>query len=205
MPQKGVDPNIISYNTVLNGFLKKGDEAGFEEILKEITKKGLSPNVVTYNCRISALCGKGKSFEAEELLDAMVAKDVYPNRLSFKTLIDAFCKEGEGDVDSAMRVFKRMQDMKRNDGTGVSPNFETYVLLLRSLVGKGKFGPGVEVFKECLERKWAPPFEAVKGLVDGLIKNSQLDEAKDVVAKMRKVIKGDAVDAWKKVEGEFAF
>ncbi|XP_008803607.1 pentatricopeptide repeat-containing protein At1g11630, mitochondrial-like [Phoenix dactylifera] len=202
MPEKGVNPDIISYNTVLSGFLKKGDETGFEGVLKKITKEGLSPNVVTYNCRISELCGKGKNSEAEELLDVMISKGVYPNRLSFNTLIDAFSKEG--DVDSAMRVFKRMQDMKRDDGSGVSPNFEVYIVLLRGLVGKGKFGPGVEVFKECLERKWAPPFEAVKGLVDGLIENSQVDEAKDIVAKMRKVLKGDAVDAWKKVEGEFA-
>ncbi|XP_010935507.1 small ribosomal subunit protein mL103 (rPPR7) [Elaeis guineensis] len=202
MPEKGVNPDIISYNTVLSGFLKKGDEARFDEVLKKITEKGLSPNVVTYNCRISALCGKGKSFEAEELLDVMVSKEVYPNRLSFKTLIDAFSKQG--DVDSAMRVFKRMQDMKRNDGSGVSASFEMYMVLLHGLVGKGKLGPGVEVFKECLERKWAPPFETVRGLVDGLIKNSQVDEAKDVIAKMRKVVRGDAADAWKNVEGEFA-
>ncbi|XP_073000795.1 small ribosomal subunit protein mL103 (rPPR7)-like [Typha latifolia] len=196
-------PNIVSYNTLLTGYLRTKDDEGFDEILKEIISRGLEPNVVTFNCRITRFCAKGESFKAEELLDVMISKGVHPNLATFNALIDGFCKEG--DAAAALRAFKRMKVMKRMNGSeGVEPNADTYITLMRSLVEKGGFGEALWVSKECLAKKVAPPFEVVKGLVDGLMKESKVDEAKAVVAKMRMVVKGDAVDAWNKVEGELA-
>ncbi|XP_018674204.2 small ribosomal subunit protein mS78 (rPPR3a) [Musa acuminata AAA Group] len=202
MPDKGVEPDIICYNTVLEGYLKKGDYSGFDEFLKEFNRKKFSPNVGTFNCRIAALCAQGKSLQAEELLDVMQSKTIQPNRLSFNTLIDGFCKEG--NMDSAMKVFERMKGFMRPDDTRVSPDFKTYTTLLEDLVEKGEFGKGVEICKECLKKKWAPPFETVKGLIDGLVKSSRVNEAKDVISRMGKGIKGDARDAWKKIEESFS-
>ena len=91
--------------------------------------------------------------------------------------------------------------MKRMNGKdGLSPNPDTYIMLIRSLAEKGEFGHALVISKECLTKKFAPPFEVVKGLIDGLVKDSKVDEAKDFVAKMREILKGDAVDAWKKFE-----
>ncbi|XP_010906102.1 pentatricopeptide repeat-containing protein At2g18520, mitochondrial [Elaeis guineensis] len=196
----GVEPDIVSYNTLLYGYLKKGDDDGFEEILKEIANRGLEPNVVTFNCRILKFCGKNESFKAEELLDVMVSKGIQPNLGTFNPIIEGFCKEG--CTGSAVRVFKRMRMMKRMNGKeGVSPSPNTYIVLIRSLVEKGEFGEALMICKECLTKKLAPPFEVVKGLTDGLVKDSKVDEAKDVVTKMREILKGDAVDAWKNFEG----
>ncbi|KAL6911215.1 hypothetical protein ACP4OV_000020 [Aristida adscensionis] len=204
MPDKaGLQPDIVSCNEVLKGYLNTGDNAAFDALLKEITgpKRRLKPNVGTYNLRMAALCAKGRSFEAEELLDAMGAKGVPPNRASFNTVIKGLCNEGE--VGAAMALFKKMPEVPRQNGTGVSPNFETYIMLLEALVNKGVFGPALEVCKECLQNKWAPPFHAVKGLVQGLVKSRKAKQAKEVFVAMRKVVKGDAKEEWKKVEAEF--
>ncbi|RRT63738.1 hypothetical protein B296_00018982 [Ensete ventricosum] len=198
MPDMGVEPDIICYNTVLDGYLKKGDYSGFHEFLEEISRKKFSPNVGTFNCRIAALCAQGKSFQAEELLDVMKSNRIQPNRSSFNTLIDGFHKEG--NMDSAMKVFERMKGFKRPDDTGVSPDFKTYTTLLQGLVEKEEFARGVEICKECLEKKWAPPFEDVKRLMEGLMKSSRVNEAKDVISWMGKEMKDDARDAWKKIE-----
>lgn len=198
MPERGVSPDIVSYNEILNGYLRKQDEVAFDEFLKHIHSKGLNPNIVTYNCRISLLCAKGRTFEAEELLDAMISKGINPNRKTFNALISGFCSEGE--VGAAAAAFKRMKEMEN-----VSPNFETYIMLIRGLVGKGVLGPAVEICKECLDRKWAPPFQPVKRLIDGLVEDSQAEKAKDVVARMRKAVKGNAAEEWKKIEVAFAF
>nr|UPT48436.1 pentatricopeptide repeat protein AaPPR75 [Agave angustifolia] len=203
MPQKGVKPDIVSYNAVFNGYLKKWDKVGCEEILKEMNGKGLEANVVTFNCRIAGLCATGRSFEAEELLDVMATKKVKPNRNTFNMVIEGFCKEG--NAKKAMRIFKRMKSVKEEDEGSASPNFDTYVMLIKSLVENREFGKGLEVFKECTDRKWSPPFAAVRGLVEGLKKESRVDEAKEVVAKMKKVVKGDAMDAWKNIEAAISF
>ncbi|KAG8056364.1 hypothetical protein GUJ93_ZPchr0002g26309 [Zizania palustris] len=201
-----VEPDIISCNEILNGYLKKDDYATFDQFLKDNTTGGskrLKPNVGTYNIRMAALCSKGRSFEAAELLNAMAAKGVPPNRGSFNTVIQGLCKEGE--VGAAVALFKTMPEVPRLIGKGVSPNFETYIMLLEALVKKGVFGPALEVFKECVENKWAPPFQAVEGLMKGLLKSKKAKHAKEVAMAMRKAVKGDAKKEWQKLNNKMLF
>ncbi|XP_020094056.1 pentatricopeptide repeat-containing protein At1g11630, mitochondrial-like [Ananas comosus] len=204
-------PNVVSYNTLLTAYLKNsGEGAGdedldekFDEILHEIARRGIEPSVVTFNCRIARFCAKGESFKAEELLDVMLAKGIRPNLGTFNALIAGFCKEG--DADAAVGVFKRMKAMKRRNGSdGVAPNADTYVALLRALIWKGDFEGALGICRECLARKVAPPFEVTKGLIEGLVRESKVEEARDVAEKMRAVVRGDAKDAWDKVEGELS-
>lgn len=209
MPSKAdVEPDIVSCNEILKGYLNAADYAAFDQFLKDNTtaaggKRRLKPNVSTYNLRMASLCSKGRSFEVAELLDAMEAKGVPPNRGSFNTVIQGLCKEGE--VGAAVAIFKRMPEVPRPNGKGVLPNSETYIMLLEGLVNKGVFAPALEVFKECLQNKWAPPFQAVQGLIKGLLKSRKAKHAKEVAMAMRKVVKGDAKEEWKKVEAEFSF
>ncbi|CAM0949561.1 unnamed protein product [Alopecurus aequalis] len=201
MPDRaGLKPDIVSCNEILRGYIKTGDYAAFDQLLKDVTgsKRRLKPNVTTYNLRMAALCAKGRSFEAEELLDAMGANGVPPNRESFNTVIGGLCKEGE--VTAATALFKRMPEVPRLKGKGVSPNLETYITLLEALVEKRVFGPALEVCKGCLEDKWVPPFKAVKGLIVGLVKSRKVKHAKELGMAMKKAAKGDAKEEWEKVE-----
>ncbi|XP_066338186.1 small ribosomal subunit protein mS86 (rPPR1)-like [Miscanthus floridulus] len=199
-------PDIISYNTVLAGYSVQDDEEGFEKLLKEISLNNLEPNVVTYNCRIQWFSKKGETVKGEELLDVMESKGVAPNYLTYNALVQGYCKEG--NVGAAMRVFKRMKVMKRREGRsdlGISAHSQVYVVLFRSLVEKEKLDDALWICKSCFAMKAAPPFEAVKGLVEGLVKAGRSTEAKDVVAKMEFLVKGDAKLAWGKVVGELSF
>ncbi|KAJ1295111.1 hypothetical protein BS78_01G198800 [Paspalum vaginatum] len=199
-------PDIISYNTVLSGYSAQDGGEGFEKILKEISDSKLEPNVVTYNCRIQWFSKKGETSKGEELLDVMESKEVAPNYLTYNALVQGYCNEG--NVGAAMRVFKRMKVMKRREGRsdlGVSAHSQTYVVLFRSLVEKEKLDDALWICKSCFAMKAAPPFEAVKGLVEGLVKAGRSTEAKDVVAKMELLVKGDAKPAWEKIVGELSF
>lgn len=198
-------PDIISYNTVLAGYSAQDDDEGFNNLLKEINARKLEPNVVTYNCRIQWFAKKGETVKGEELLDVMESKEVAPNYLTYNALVQGYCKEG--NVGLAMRVFKRMKVMKRREGRsdlGVSAHSQTYVVLFRSLVEKEKLDDALWICKSCFAMKAAPPFEAVKGLVEGLVKAGRSAEARDVVAKMDLLVKGDAKLAWGKVVGELS-
>ncbi|XP_074565491.1 small ribosomal subunit protein mL103 (rPPR7)-like [Curcuma longa] len=203
MAEKGITPDIISFNALLSGYLKNGEDDRFDEILKQISSAGLEPNIVTYNCRISKFCRDSETFKAEELLDVMVSKGIHPNLKTFSTIISGY--SAEGNVNAALKVYKRMKTMKsRNKSEGVPPNADIYVVLVRGLVEKGEFGEALGICQECLNNKYELPFEVVKALIDGLVKNSRIDEAKDVVAKMRTIVKGFDIDAWNKLEGELS-
>ncbi|KAL5224445.1 hypothetical protein ABZP36_011084 [Zizania latifolia] len=198
-------PDIVSYNTVLAGYSAQDDGEGFEKLLKEINARKLVPNVVTFNYRIQWFAKKGETFKGEELLDVMESKDVAPNYLTFNALVQGYCKEG--NVGAAMRMFKRMKVMKRREGRsdlGVSAHSQTYVVLFSSLVEKERLDDALWICKSCFAMKAAPSFEAVKGLIEGLVKDGRSAEAKDVVAKMSLLVKGDAKVAWEKIVGELS-
>ncbi|KAM3402273.1 hypothetical protein ACQJBY_006285 [Aegilops geniculata] len=198
-------PDIISYNTLLAGFSEQDDAEEFEKLLKEINENKLEPNVVTYNCRMRWFARKGETFKGEELLDVMESKGVLPNYVTYNALVQGYCKEG--NVGAAMRVFKRMKVMKRREGRsdlGVSVHSQTYVLLFKSLVEKERLDDALWLCNSCFAMKAAPSFEAVKGLVEGLVKGGRSAEAKGVVAKMSFLVKGDAKVAWEKIAGELS-
>ncbi|KAK9274431.1 hypothetical protein L1049_021678 [Liquidambar formosana] len=188
-----VAPDINSYNVLLGAYLKNRDGSGFDGIVKEISKTGLEYNVTTYNYRISKFCKNKECARAKKLLDEMVSKGLKPNSASYNTVIDGFCRVG--DFESAQKVLQSMVA----DGYVLPCSF-TYYTLIRHMVEEGEFDSALEMCEEIIRRKWVPPFEAMEALVKGLIKMSKAKEAKEVVAKMKKRLKGPAVDSWGKIE-----
>ncbi|KAG6506891.1 pentatricopeptide repeat-containing protein At1g55890, mitochondrial-like [Zingiber officinale] len=146
MPAKGVEPDIVCYDIVLDGYLEMRDDSGFEKVLEEIGKKKFRQTLNTYNCRIAALCAKGKSSQAEELLDVMQSDGVHPNKTCFYSLIVGFCEEG--NLDSAWEVWERMKGIERPNGTCLSLDGYTYNTLLTSLEKKGE---QLKMFKVYME------------------------------------------------------
>ncbi|KAK8935533.1 hypothetical protein KSP39_PZI012980 [Platanthera zijinensis] len=199
--KKNLEPGIIAYNSILNGYLKKDDKAGFVDTLKTIYSKGITPNLFTYNIRMLDFCKKSESFKAEELLDVVISKGMQPNFSAFNTVITGFCEEL--DFESAIRVFKKMKSMKNANGKALfSPNADTFLALIRGLVDNGDFVMAQKICRDCLRMKYAPPFETMKALINGLVKDSKVVDAKYLAVMMRKVAKGDALDSWTKLEAE---
>ncbi|KAG7017691.1 Pentatricopeptide repeat-containing protein, mitochondrial, partial [Cucurbita argyrosperma subsp. argyrosperma] len=106
----------------------------------------------------------------------MVSKGVKPNSSSYDAIIHGY---GNSMLE---------------DGH-VSPSSPIYYSLIRSMVKEGEF-----TCREIIKRRWVPQFEAMEGLVRGLVGMSKVEEAKEVVEKMKKMLKGPAVDSWGKIE-----
>ena len=184
------NPDIGSYNVLLEAYSENGDGVEFDEILKEIKNKGLEHDCTTYNHRILRFCKNKESVRAKKLLDEMVAKGVKPNSASYNMIIHGFCKVG--DFESAQKVLERMLA----DGY-VAPCSISYITLFQHMVKEGEFDSALNMCKEIIRRKWVPPFEAMDGLVKGLVEISKVEAAKEVVEKMKKRLKGNAADSWK--------
>lgn len=188
-----VVPDIESYNVLLSAYLEKGGTSGFDWAVNEVLSKGLEGNLVTYNCRITKLCKSKEVVKAKNLLDEMVMKGVKPNADSYNMIILWFCKVG--DLISAKNVLERMVA----DGY-VLQQSRGYFVLMRAMVEKGEFESGLETYKEILKKNWIPPFETMKGLINGLVQMSKVEAAKEVIEDMNKKLRGSAVDSWKRLE-----
>ena len=189
----GVLPDICSYNVLLEAYLKRKDWVKFDDLKNVVIKRGLEGNVTTYKHMIVRLCKNKECDGASKLLDEMVDKGVAPNAACYNWIIYGFCRIG--DFVSAKIVLERMI----KDGY-VAPSSLTYYTLFRHMVQEGEFLSALVMCKIILKRNWVPPFEAMEGLVKGLLEISMKKEACKVVKKMKKRLQGPALDSWVKIE-----
>ncbi|KAK9063852.1 hypothetical protein SSX86_017724 [Deinandra increscens subsp. villosa] len=194
MESKGkVKPDISSYNILLGGYLDSGKKSAFDMVVKEISEKGLEPNLITYNHRILRYCKNKECVRAKKLLDEMILKGVEPDSSSYNAIIFGFCKVG--DLESARKVLEKMD----SDGYVKATSFGHYTLM-KHMVEEGELDGGLKVCKDIIQKKWVPPFEATKLLVNGLVKDSKADEAKEIVGTFKNRLRGSALESWGKIE-----
>ena len=102
-----VEPNLVTYNSVINAWSKSGlPDAGekAEALLQRMEELGLKPNTISFNAAISAWANSNDSSagqRAELLLQKMWELyeagdvDVKPNTTSFNSVIAAWTKQRE--------------------------------------------------------------------------------------------------------------
>ncbi|KAD2804508.1 hypothetical protein R6Q59_030036 [Mikania micrantha] len=194
MESKGnVKPDICSYNILLGGYLDSGKKSAFDMVVKQISEKGLEPNLITYNHRIMRHCKSKECVRAKKLLDEMISKGVEPDSSSYNAIIFGFCKVG--DLESARMVLEKMV----SDGYVKATSFGYYTLM-KHMVEEGEFDGGLKICKDIIQKKWVPPFEATKLLVNGLVKDSKTDAAKEIVGNFKNRLRGSALQSWGKIE-----
>ncbi|KAM7522725.1 hypothetical protein LguiA_012627 [Lonicera macranthoides] len=71
IPCKGLNYNVVIYNSMLQGLFENGRCASARELFDEVFSKGLQPDVCTYTVMINGLCQEGLFDEAKELLIRM--------------------------------------------------------------------------------------------------------------------------------------
>ncbi|KDP20770.1 hypothetical protein JCGZ_21241 [Jatropha curcas] len=196
MNRKGVKPNATTFGNLLAGFYK---EEKFEDVGKvlEIMKQkyGIRPGVSTYNTRIQSLCKLKRATEAKALLDGMLSRKIEPNSVTYCHLIHGFCSEG--NLEEAKRLFKSMVNH------GCQPDSECYFTLLYYLCKGGDFETALTICKESIGKGWVPYFGIMKSLVNGLAGVGKVEEAKGLVAQMKKRFTKN-VQLWDEIEAGLA-
>nr|CAB3459400.1 unnamed protein product [Digitaria exilis] len=165
MLQLGIEPSIVTYNTLLDSFLKEGREDKAAMVLKEMETQGIGclPNDVTYNVVISWLTRKGEMGEAVELVDWMrLSKKA--SSFTYNMLITGFFAKGflkkvealqlvmenEGDLDEARRLKEEMVEQ------GCLPDVCTYTVLMNGSHKVRNLAMAREFFDEMLSKGLQP-------------------------------------------------
>ncbi|KAK8546760.1 hypothetical protein V6N13_093803 [Hibiscus sabdariffa] len=80
LPQKlSIEPNLVSYNTVINAFCEMGSLDSARLMLDEMEKKGVQPDVITFNTLLHSFCKNGRVGDGEKIWGKMVEKNVAPD------------------------------------------------------------------------------------------------------------------------------
>ena len=55
---KGVEPNVVTYSTLIKGLCKHNDIAKTETVVQRMIAKGFEPDLVTYSHLVVGMCKK---------------------------------------------------------------------------------------------------------------------------------------------------
>ncbi|CAD6225229.1 unnamed protein product [Miscanthus lutarioriparius] len=141
MIERGVQPDVPTYNALIDALCRGGDVALAQEQLKDMQRsRGLAPDAATYGPFLHSACASKDARAALRVLDRMRARSLTPNVFTYNAVIRLLCELGE--VDEAYNILMAAY--------GEKPDVWSYNTLLNThcklkeegLIGQLRFGMG---------------------------------------------------------------
>ncbi|KAL0283154.1 UNVERIFIED_CONTAM: hypothetical protein Sangu_2908900 [Sesamum angustifolium] len=182
MPGMRLKPSIISYNSLINGYYKKGrvEEAGhlFLEVphkgqiieafsfLHIMEEQGVYPDITTYSTLIHGLCKNGKLEIARDLSNSLPCKSLQPDVQLYAIIIGSLCQEGHVEETKCL-----LAEMEKS---GCAPNTVTYNICIQGLLERKLLAEAKALLDEMHRRGFSPDSTTVS-----LFINQPQDEGYD--------------------------
>jgi pentatricopeptide repeat protein len=156
MLSEGLEPNERMCSLLVSDLARSGSQAGLqraEEMMSEMRRKKMSVTQATWTSLISGYFRGGWETDAWSAVERMGRSGISLNRVGYNIIL----KQGQGRW--CLKVFERMVK------EGVSPNNDTFVIVLTPLVHKKQWAEADKVIQE-MERLG---FRAEKGTLSRLV------------------------------------
>ena len=129
MKENGPNPDIVSYNTILRYYCRRGDFRAVATQVRELTSAGLVGDVFTFSTILSALLKVGREDATQMMVHLMEKQGVKPNVATYSAIIDQQMREqNEKNFHAALRL---LQNMEQDPQT--QPNEVTYTTILAGM------------------------------------------------------------------------
>ncbi|CAK9135082.1 unnamed protein product [Ilex paraguariensis] len=185
------DPDVVTYNTLVDGLCRAGKVKIAHNVIKGMLKKDLNlkPNVVSYTTLIRGIVAfvKHKKLDKiKEIFEGTGGDGVFvPDTCTFNTLMNAHCNAQ--NLDEALKVFEKMTELR------VRPDSATYSVLIRNLCQKGDFERAEQLFDELAEKEillldvgCKPLVAAYNPMFEYLCRNGRTKKAETVFRQLMK-------------------
>jgi len=144
--------DVVSYNTVMKGYLLLGDCQSAHQLLEEMTERGLPPSLVTCHALLNARVQGGDLPAAWRLIDEMKAVALAPNAVTCSILLKAFVTPSH--AHGLCRVMNMIESM-------TSPMDEVlFASLAEACIRTGRFDVLRERTRQCFEKGGLPGLTA---------------------------------------------
>ncbi|KAF4653913.1 hypothetical protein FOL47_010233 [Perkinsus chesapeaki] len=102
--------DVVSFNTVMKGYLKQGNMKQARRIMRDMHKAGLAPNLITYNELLHTLVQNKDRKGIWEVVDEMKRNRLPPNNVTCSILLKALTSHSHSsDVVRTMELVERMR------------------------------------------------------------------------------------------------
>ena len=168
----GIVPDVVSYNTLIDGCILVDDSAGALTYFNEMRARGIAPTKISYTTLMKAFALSGQPKLANKVFEEMLRDPrVKVDLVAWNMLVESYCRLGL--VEEAKKTVQRMRE------NGFYPNVATYGSLANGIALARKPGEALLLWNEVKERcavkeeeeksnSSPPPLKPDEGLLDTL-------------------------------------
>ncbi|KAH0657872.1 hypothetical protein KY289_026620 [Solanum tuberosum] len=169
MLSKGVKPNIITCNTLVDACARRWNFEEMNNILALMKRERVDLNVETYKFSVDGFLSSGKIDDAERLIlemlgnmeralslfRQMIVKDICPNGDTYSVLVKGLCDKGQGvELDGSM-----------------------FDILIHCYFKAGMIEEAVSILGLMEKREFIADTSVYELIIDGLLKLDRTEEA----------------------------
>ncbi|CAN6895952.1 unnamed protein product [Brassica oleracea] len=189
MEAKGIEANVVTYNSLISSFCKAGRWDDGAQLLKDMITRGIASDVVIFNALIDCLVKERKLKEAEELhckvkrvddgmklFREISLRGLVADTITYSILIQGFCQEGKLNV--AKELFQEMVS------EGARPDTVTYGILLDGLCDNGELEEALEILDKMHTSKMDPGIGVYNIIIHGMCNARKVDDAWDLFSSL---------------------
>ncbi|KAK3038396.1 hypothetical protein RJ639_030562 [Escallonia herrerae] len=141
----GIEPDVVSYNTLIDGCIVVDDSAGALAYFNEMRERGIAPTKISYTTLMKAFALSGQPKLANKVFDEMLNDPrVKVDMVAWNMLVEGYCRLGL--IDQAKQI---VEQMRKN---GFYPNVATYGSLANGIAIARKPGEALLLWNEVKER-----------------------------------------------------
>lgn len=172
--------DIITYNTMLDAYLKRDLPAEGVKIMQELSRADLRPDVVTYGIMIDAQARSHNIDEAMALYNEMSERGIRANERVLSSLVNAAAQGDERQVTDMVSAIESMSYREN-----LRPDRVAFNALLNSLANKGKAREAQQLFDTVFSEKNSSRFHqpdtaTYTSLITAYTKSGDIDTALDI-------------------------
>ncbi|XP_022881042.1 pentatricopeptide repeat-containing protein At1g22960, mitochondrial-like [Olea europaea var. sylvestris] len=174
----GIEPTIVTYNTMLDLFCKKSEVLQALDLLLEMQRRDFCPNDFTYNVLINGLSKKGEFDQAKELIVEMLNKRLKVSAYTYNPLVCGYCHKGM--LIEALGLREEMEVR------GALPSISTYNAFMHGFCKLGRVSDARMWIPVMLKRNLVPDVVTYNTLIYGHCQLGDVTEALFLLFEMRR-------------------
>jgi len=170
MRQLGLQPNQITYNSLINFAMSCGDVAQAWSFIKNMEEEGVPVDNFTCSIMMKGLRHASQPSDVDRTLALIEQSPVTPDDVLVNTLLDACIR---------LRDVSRLTNaLKTFHGSGVVPSEHTYGSVIKAYGHAKALPEALATWREMLARKVRPSDSTIAAMVDACTANGSVADAR---------------------------
>lgn len=199
MVEQGVEPNVVTYNVLLNGICRRASlhpEERFERTIRnaenlfdEMQKRGIEPDVTSFSIVLHVYSRAHKPQLSLDKLRLMKEKGICPTVVTYTSVIKCLCSCGW--LEDAEELLNEMV------GNGISPSAATYNCFFKEYRGRRDADSALKFFKKMKEDGLCMPTMHTYNILIGMfLKLDKIGVVKELWNDMKETGVGPDLDSY---------